>query len=465
MKRLLLLFLLCGSFCQAKIWTPSIIADHMVLQRNSTAKLWGWSTQTNEDLKVFTSWDEKETAIKVDQGYWEVELETPEAGGPYEISIIGHENLSFKNIMIGEVWICSGQSNMEWTPMMGLDNATEEIAAANFPNIRFFSAPRKKAYHPQDDIPGEWAECSPETMKNFSSVAYFFGRKLHKNLEIPIGLIDSNWGGTNVEAWIPEKQLEKDAELVAAAEKIRRVPWWPEETGVCYNAMIHPFVKFNIAGAIWYQGESNRVNAFSYYTSFPLMINSWREAWGKEFPFYFVQIAPYDYKTELNIDAAVVRDAQLYTMLHVKNTGMAVTNDIGNLADIHPQNKQDVGRRLALWALAKTYGRTDVSYSGPIYSSMEIKKKSIVLSFDHAEGGLMKKGDKLKEFYIAGKDQVFHKAEARIKGDEIWVSSPKVNSPKAVRFAFSNKAEPNLFNKAGLPASAFRTDDWEIKLK
>ncbi|MEM8891137.1 MAG: sialate O-acetylesterase [Bacteroidota bacterium] len=464
MKRILLLFILCWSFCQAKIWTPSVISDHMVLQRNSTAKLWGWSTNTNEELKIFTSWDEKETATKVDQGYWEVELATPEAGGPYEISIIGHENLSFKNIMIGEVWICSGQSNMEWTPLMGLDNAEEEIAAANFPNIRFFTAPKRKSDHPQDDIPAEWAECSPETMKNFSSVAYFFGRKLHKNLEVPIGLINTNWGGTNVEVWIPQDRFVKDEALVRAAEKIRRVPWWPEEVGVCYNAMIHPFIKFNIAGAIWYQGESNRVNAFSYYKSFPLMIESWRDLWDKEFPFYFAQIAPFNYKSKLNIDAAVVRDAQLYTMLNVPNTGMAVTNDIGNLADIHPQNKQDVGKRLALWALAKTYGRTDVTFSGPIYSSMEIRKNSIVLSFDHVGGGLMKKGDELKEFYIAGKDKVFHKAEARIKGDKIWVSSSKVNSPHAVRFAFSNKAEPNLFNRAGLPASAFRTDDWEIIL-
>jgi len=465
MKRILLLCILCWSFCQAKIWTPSIISDNMVLQRNSTAKLWGWTTDTNEDLKVFTSWDEKETAIKADQGYWEVELETPDAGGPYEISIIGHENLSFKNIMIGEVWICSGQSNMEWTPLMGLDNAEEEIAAANFSNIRFFSAPRKKSYHPQDDIPGEWEECSPETMKNFSSVAYFFGRKLHKNLEVPIGLIDSNWGGTNIEVWIPKERIELFPSLQEASKQVKRVPWWPEESGVCYNAMIHPFTKFEIAGAIWYQGESNRVNAHSYYESFPVMIETWRERFSKDLPFYFVQIAPFNYKTELNIDAAVVRDAQFKTMLNTPNTGMAVTNDIGNLDNIHPSNKQEVGRRLALWALAKTYGRTDVTYSGPVYTSMEIRKKSIVLSFDHVGGGLIKKGDELKEFYIAGKDKVFHKADARIRGDKIWVSSPKVSSPQAVRFAFSNKAEPNLFNRAGLPASAFRTDDWEIKLK
>ncbi|MEM6805217.1 MAG: sialate O-acetylesterase [Bacteroidota bacterium] len=465
MKKLLLLFFLIWSFAQAKIWTLSIISDHMVLQRNAKAKLWGWTTQTNEEIKLSTTWSDEVLSIKADQGYWEVEVPTPEAGGPYQIRIQAHETITLKNIMIGEVWICSGQSNMEWTPMMGLDHAEEEIKEANYPEIRFFNVPRHKSNHPQEDTKGSWSECSPKTMKNFSSVAYFFGRKLHKNLDIPIGLISSNWGGTNIEVWIPkEKLMEKEA-LVEATKKLKRVPWWPEEVGVCYNAMIHPLIKFEIAGALWYQGESNRINAFSYYESFPLMIEQWRALWQKEFPFYFVQIAPYNYKTEQNIDAAIVRDAQLSTMQRLAGTGMAVTNDIGNLADIHPTNKQEVGRRLALWALAKTYGKEDVSFSGPIYSSMEIENHAILLSFDYVEGGLMMKGEKLKEFYLAGTDQIFIEAEAVIEGNKIRVTHPDIKNPKAVRFAFSNRAEPNLYNKAGLPASAFRTDTWEIKLK
>lgn len=465
MKKLLLLFFLIWGIAQAKIWTPSIISDHMVLQRNAKAKLWGWTTNASEEIQLSTTWTDEVLTFKADQGYWEVEFPTPEAGGPYQIRIQAHETLILKNIMIGEVWICSGQSNMEWTPMMGLDNAEEEIKEANFPDIRFFDVPRRKSEHPQDDIPATWSECSPESMKNFSSVAYFFGRKLHKNLGIPIGLISSNWGGTNIEVWIPKETLMEREMLVEAAKNVRRVPWWPEEVGVCYNAMIHPLIKFEISGALWYQGESNRSNAFSYYESFPLMIKQWRELWQKEFPFYFVQIAPFNYKTEQNIDAAIVRDAQLATMQNLAGTGMAVTNDIGNLDDIHPRNKQEVGRRLALWALAKTYGREDVSFSGPIYTSMELEKNSILLSFDHVGDGLMMKGDKLEEFYLAGSDQVFKEAEAVIVGNKVRVSHPDIKNPKAVRFAFSNRALPNLYNKAGLPASAFRTDDWEIKLK
>ncbi|MEX0359545.1 MAG: sialate O-acetylesterase, partial [Allomuricauda sp.] len=300
---------------------------------------------------------------------------------------------------------------------------------------------------------------------NFSSVGYFFGRKLHKDLSVPVGLISSNWGGTPVEVWIPEEQIEKDKELRLAAQQISEFEWWPHLPGTAYNGMVHPLLKFDIAGTIWYQGESNRANSKSYYKSFPTLITTWRELWNKDFPFYFAQIAPYDYdKEKKDIKAAVVRDAQLYTMQSVPNTGMAVTNDIGNLKDIHPTNKQEVGRRLALWALAKTYGMKDLTYSGPVYKSMEIKRNKITLDFDHAENGLKMDGKTLKEFYIAGKNQVFHEAKARIKGNRVEVSSSKVKEPVAVRFAFYDKALPNLFNQEGLPVSAFRTDDWEIDL-
>ncbi|WP_136468363.1 sialate O-acetylesterase [Flagellimonas onchidii] len=225
-------------------------------------------------------------------------------------------------------------------------------------------------------------------------------------------------------------------------------------------------LNYDIAGAIWYQGESNRANSKSYYKSFPLLIESWRNLWDKDFPFYYVQIAPFDYdKDKKDIKAAVVRDAQLYTMLSVPYTGMAVTNDIGNLKNIHPTNKQEVGRRLALWALAKTYGVKDVEYSGPIYKSMEVKRNKIILTFDHAESGLSIKGKALKEFYIAGADKKFYEAKARIKGDKVEVYSSKVKKPEAVRFAFDDKALPNLMNNEGLPASAFRTDTWEISLE
>jgi len=367
--------------------------------------------------------------------------------------------------MIGEVWICSGQSNMEWTPRHGLVNAAAEISNAHYPNIRFFTVPKHKAAFPQENTPGNWTSCSPETMQHFSSVAYFFGRDLQDQLDIPIGLINTSWGGTPVETWINKETLEANNELKMAATKLKRFAWWPEETGVTYNAMIHPLINFDIAGAIWYQGESNRVNAFSYYESFPLLIESWRKDWKKDFPFYFVQIAPFKYDSKTNLEAAIVRDAQLHTMNTLANTGMVVTNDIGNLKNIHPTNKQDVGKRLALWALARTYGVKGLEYSGPIYQSIEIKRQKAIIHFSHVAKGLKVKGEGLKEFYIAGKDKQFHPATAQIVGNTIEVYNEKVKKPLAVRFAFSETAEPNLFNSEGLPAAAFRTDDWEIHLK
>ncbi|MCL6267923.1 sialate O-acetylesterase [Flagellimonas myxillae] len=462
---LFFILLLWAHISVAKIWTPTILSDNMVLQQQSTATIWGWTTATSETITITGSWNNEAVTAKAHQGVWSAQLPTPIAGGPYTLTIKGHEEITFSNVMIGEVWIASGQSNMQWTPNMGLDNAQEEIEQANFPKIRFFQVPQWKSTTPQDDSPGEWMSCSPETMQNFSSVAYFFGRKLHKGLSVPIGLISSNWGGTPVEVWIPKDLIEGNSGLNAAAKKLSEFEWWPEQPGVTYNAMIHPLLKFNIAGAIWYQGESNRDNAISYYESFPLLIDSWRAGWKKEFPFYFAQIAPFDYdKDKKDIKAAVVRDAQLYTMQSVPKTGMAVTNDIGNLKDIHPTNKQEVGRRLALWALAKTYGVKDVAYSGPVYKEMEVKKNKIVLTFDHAKNGLKMDGKELKEFYIAGADKKFYEAKARIKGNLVEVSSKKVKAPVAVRFAFYDKALPNLYNAEGLPASGFRTDQWELNL-
>lgn len=460
----LMLVLLFANICSAKIWMPTIISDNMVLQQQSEVTVWGWTTATNEVIKVRASWDNSEVTTKAYQGVWSVKLSTPEAGGPFILHIKGHEEITLSNIMIGEVWLASGQSNMEWTPMRGLLNASEEIKNADYPNIRFFKVVKRISQTPQDYSDGEWMPCTPETIKNFSSVGYFFGRNLRENLSVPVGIINASWGGTPVEAWMPREMIEFDKELAAAALQLRPNIWSPDKPGLAFNAMIHPLINFNIAGAIWYQGESNRVNAPSYYRSFPLLINIWRELWKKEFPFYFVQIAPFDYeKDQKDLKAAIVRDAQLQTMLSVPKTGMVVTNDIGDLNNIHPVNKQEVGQRLALWALAQTYGVKGLEYCGPIYKSMEIKKQKVIIEFDHAPDGLQMKGKKLKEFFIAGSDKQFYQADAKIVGSNVVVSSKKVKHPVAVRFAFYDKALPNLYNAAGLPASAFRTDDWELE--
>ncbi|MBJ2173246.1 sialate O-acetylesterase [Aureibaculum sp. A20] len=449
----------------AEIWLPSILSDNMVLQQQSEVTIWGWTTNTSEKITITPSWNNKPIEIKAYQGKWSGKLITPKAGGAYTIIIKGHEEIHIQNILIGEVWLGSGQSNMEWTPAQGLVNAEEEIKNANYPEIRFFQVSKHIANTPQENTRGKWFVCSPETMKNFSSIAYLFGRELHKELGIPVGLISNNWGGTPIETWIPEQMMNGNKSLKETAKKITPRAWWPNETGLAYNAMIYPLLNFNIAGVIWYQGESNRENAVSYYKSFPLLIDSWRKAFGKEFPFYYVQIAPYKYDDLQGVDAAVVRDAQLQTMLEIPKTGMVVTNDIGNLENIHPINKQDVGLRLALWALAKDYGKSDLICSGPIYKSMEINKKKIILNFDYADNGLVKKGKELSEFYIAGGDQKFYLAKAKIVGKTVIVSAKAVKKPVAVRFAFTNGALPNLFNKENLPASAFKTDDWIIELK
>ncbi|MCM4153788.1 sialate O-acetylesterase [Arenibacter sp. N53] len=464
MKKIILLALwLWAGNTYGEIWLPSILSDNMVLQQESDVTIWGWTTSTSEEVTVYGTWNNEKVTTKAFQGVWSLKLTTPKAGGTYSVMVEGHEKLELKNVLIGEVWLGSGQSNMQWTPKNGLENVEEEIKNAKYPEIRFFQVAQQISDNPQDQLKGKWEVCTPETMAKFSSVAYFFGRELHQNLSIPVGLINSSWGGTPVEVWLKSELITEDTELKEAAEKLNAVAWWPNNPGLAYNAMIHPITKFNIAGCIWYQGESNRVNPDSYYKSFPLMIKSWREEWGKELPFYFVQIAPYKYDDPNATDAAHVRDAQLYTMNNLANTGMVVTNDIGNLENIHPINKQEVGHRLALWALAKTYGKEGLDYSGPVYTSMEIKKNKIILNFNHAENGLMKKGKELLEFYIAGEDQVLYPAKAKINGKTVVVSSSKVKNPVAVRFAFTNGALPNLYNSGGLPASAFRTDNWELK--
>ena len=445
-----------------KVRLPALVGDHMVLQQKSDVILWGWCNP-GEEVTVRPSWTDKIFSTSgTNMAKWQVVIQTPNAGGPFQIEITAGESIILKDILIGEVWICSGQSNMDWSPNHGFDHAEEEVQRANYPKIRFFKMPRTTADFPQDNCSGNWEICSPMTFRDFSAAAYFFGRDLHNKLDVPIGLIQTSWGGTPAEVWTSAEWINRDPQYISESKKLGESAYWPTLPGSTFNAMIHPLGKFRIAGAIWYQGESNTANPVNYRRLFPDMINCWRELWGYSFPFYYVQIAPYRYGTPFV--GALVREAQLMA-LATENAGMAVISDIGDVYDIHPRNKIEVGKRLANWALSKTYNIETPQISGPLYRSYEIEGDQIRIFFDYAENGLMSKNGLLTDFEIAGNDYYFYPARADIEDSTVIVRSDFVLSPVAARFAFTNTATPNLFNQEGLPASTFRTDNWPINVQ
>lgn len=466
--------------CLADVRLPKLIADNMVLQRESEVKVWGWA-DPGEEVRVTGSWfDALKKATADAEGNWQVVVKTATAGGPQKLTVAGKNRITLKNILFGEVWIGSGQSNMEMPvghfsgTYSGIANYEQEIATANHPQIRLFQAGNFSSKEPLDDVqPGvsmygipvakcRWEECSPESIPAFASTAYFFARTLHKELNVPIGIIDASWGGTRIESWMPAaglKQLGYTKELQQAAS-LPQNPGQKIPTRL-YNGMIHPLRNFKVRGVIWYQGEQNAAEHTKYATAFQTMIGEWRKSFGYEFPLYFAIAAPYNYQ---QTNAALLRKAQMQA-LSLPRTGVAVTLDIGNLKDVHPKNKQDVGHRLALWALAKDYGR-DIVYSGPLFRDCEFQSNELAgnqtrVSFEHVGGGLaIRGGGTLTGFEIAGPDKVFHKATAKIEGDSVVVASEQVTDPQAVRYAFTSQGEGNLMNQAGLPAASFRTDRW-----
>jgi sialate O-acetylesterase len=455
-KRLSLIAFISGILVQGtcgNISLPEIFSDNMVLQQRSEVPFWGWA-KSGETITIKADWLDKEITVRVgSQGTWKVILTTPEAGGPYNIHLKGYNELTLKNVLIGEVWLCSGQSNMEWSAQSGINNGEDEIKNANYPEIRLFTVYQSTSLYPQDHLTGEWSACTSETMRNFSAIGYLFAKTLHKELGVPVGIINTSWGGTPAEAWMPEEIITKDDFLREAAKKLKPVPWGPIEPARIYNSMISPLVPFHIAGVLWYQGEQNTVNAYAYKEILTSLIKSWRSRWGYDFPFYYAQIAPYRYDNQY--EGVEVRDAQR-KVLEVPNTGMIVLSDIGDTTNIHPKNKQDAALRFANMALNRCYKAKQVEDSGPLYKDMVIDKNRAIISFQHSEG-LHAAGDKLTCFEIAGEDKVFYPADAKIKGEQVLVSSKKVKSPVAVRFAWSNTATPNLFNGANLPASCFIT--------
>ena len=658
MRKCLLTFLcfVCMKMTVAEVQLPAVFGDKMVLQQKSDVAIWGWASP-GEVITVKGGWSRHSESVKTDDsGKWLLRLKTPKAGGPYALSISGQTEILLKDILIGEVWLCSGQSNMDmWMTKgagkSGVLNYEEEIKNANFSNIRLFQVKQKVAENPQDDCSGIWKVCNPENVAKFSAVAYYFGKEIVENLDVPVGLIQSSWGGTPAEAWtsrealessvncrqylekfdsvvrseeeteklmkayrvdmnkwllesysldkqiwrswidpnfddsdwdimnlptnwessglpdfdgvvwfrkhfcVPKEYLGKDfvfdlgpvddmdrtfingkrigeiqergkykvsreypvsADLLISGENVvsirvmdykgsggiygdgehlkiisgvdssqvisltgewrykvaynlkehRPIPKVPgvldkyTATGL-YNGMIAPLIPFTMKGVIWYQGEGNRKQAYLYRELFPLMISDWRKRWEQgDFPFYYVQIAPFNYNSTFPI-AAELRESQRLS-LSVQNTGMAVTMDIGDVNDIHPRDKKEVGRRLSLWALSKTYNRKKITFSGPLYRQMTIEDNQIRINFDYADKGLSNDGRKLTHFTIAGRDSVFLPATAEIDGNSIVVWNEAVQNPIAVRYGWSNTAELNLYNAAGLPVSPFRTDTFHI---
>jgi sialate O-acetylesterase len=495
----------------AAVRLPAVVGNNMVLQRGRPVAIWGWDTPGRKVTVKFAGRDKAATAG--DDGKWAVALDAMEASAkPADMTIAGSTTVTLTGILVGEVWLCSGQSNMEQGMKM-IDNAAKEIAAAKYPNLRLFLVPKRPSLEPLPDVAASWKPCTPETAVQggwggFSAVAYFFGRTLHKELGVPIGLIESSWGGTRIEPWTPPVGLaavkrfqDVPKQLQAAAERhdnekrafIPRVEQWvveakaaqeagrpfpplPQVPGqrvnhqgptALYNGMVHALVPFAIRGAIWYQGESNNGEGMLYFERMQALIAGWRAVWNQpDLAFYYVQLAPYRYGRADPKNLAGIWEAQT-AALSIPHTGMAVTVDIGNVRDIHPRNKQDVGKRLALWALAKNYAKADLVYSGPLYKSMEIDGGKVRITFDHVGGGLVSRdGKPLTWFTVAGDDGKFVEAAAEIEpstgsgrvGDAVVVSSGAVAAPKAVRFGWADNAEPNLSNKEGLPASPFRTD-------
>lgn len=446
---------------KADIRLPAILSNNMVLQQNSKVKLWGWGDPT-EKVVVTTSWNNKKDSVNTDENAkWVLEIQTPTAGGPYSITIKGNNTIELQNVLIGEVWIGSGQSNMEMNYYWGMPQMKEDFPTAANKNIRMFFIPRMTATTPQDRGEGRWVECDSNTIKYFSAVAYYFGKKLNANLKMPVGLIQAAWGGTPAEVWTPAELIDTDPVLKEAKGKLVRTTWWPITPGYTYNGMLAPIINYSIAGAIWYQGEGNTANAETYDRLLTTMIKSWRTKFNKEIPFYFVQIAPFRYGKKN--EGALIREAQTKT-LALPKTGMVITTDLADdTLDIHPKNKRDVGYRLADLALKNTYGLMTYNFS-PTYTSMQIDKSRIILSIDEEGNGLMVKGKTITQLFIAGEDKVFYPATAKIEGNKIIVSHKKVPKPVAVRYAYGNTAIGNIFSKSGMPLAPFRTDDWPVDI-
>lgn len=491
---------------RAEVSLPKVFGSNMVLQRGMEIPVWGWA-EPGEAVTVQIG-EYSATAKAGDDKRWAVRLPSHKAGGPHTVTVAGSNSITLENVLVGEVWVCSGQSNMQYS-VDSADDADIEKLTARYPNIRLISVPQTGTQEPQNNFGGDgWQECSPETVGSFSAAGYYFGRRLHQTLNIPIGLIDNSWGGSACEAWVRRDLLKADeryGELldrwgetektydhakVVAVYEAKRATWQVASKAAraagkpvprqpraprnplagqhrpanLYNGVLKPIIGYGIRGAIWYQGESNSGRAYQYRHLFPLMIQHWRDEWKQgDFPFYFVQLA--DFRDESpNPQAsawAELREAQTMTLAKLPNTGQAVITDLGEAHDIHPKDKQNVANRLARWALSRDYG-IDIVYRSPEFKSIEGNGNKIVVTMDHVGGGLDTFDVRQPVgLAVAGEDQVFKWAQGKIVGkDKIEVWSDGVSNPVAVRYAWADNPVCNLQNREGLPVTPFRSDDW-----
>ncbi len=507
LPRVLLVFVLSIIAVRGEVRLHNLFTDHMVLQQGVSVPIWGWA---HEGERIAVEFRGQTVSTTARNGRWLVKLKNLKPGPADKLQVFGtrsgggdahdeHTTIQINDVVVGEVWLASGQSNMEW-PMNRSFEATNDIQHSANANIRLFTVPKLKLESPTNNVDARWQECGPETAPGFSAVAYYFARDLQRALGVPVGIIHTSWGGSPAEVWIREEVMAKDKEYqrdildayppqyqkitnaVAEWEKQRlaaaqagtnltaRRPsiWKPAEL---YNGMIATIIPYAISGAIWYQGESNAGRAWQYRRLFPDMIKNWRDDWERDFTFLEVQLAPWDKNKKRSIeeiaaqpvdsDWAELREAQLLTTKRLKKVGMAVITDAGDKDDIHPTKKEPVGERLALLARKIAYGEKIVA-DGPAYAGVKFKDGRAILSFDHGGGGLEARGGKLTGFAVAGRDQKFFWADARIEGDKVVVSNPAVPKPMSVRYGWADFPIVNLFNKQGLPATPFRTDDWEM---
>jgi sialate O-acetylesterase len=448
----------------AEIILPSVFGDNMVLQQKSEAPLWG-KAKPNSEVKITTSWNERTYSTRSgSDGSWKIKVSTPEAGGPFTIAICDGKPLTLRNVLIGEVWICSGQSNM-FMPLSGFKNqpvigSVDYIVTSANPEKRLITVPPKASLTCEDDFDGKWEECKPECVSSFSATAYFFGKMLNQVLRVPVGLIQTSWGGTRIEPWLSADGASGFDWLILPAESSKSEGISKNLPTVIFNAMINPLAGYGIRGVIWYQGEANRNEPERYKDLLVELVHDWRQKWNiGDFPFYYAQIAPYNYVS--NLSSAYLREAQLHASEVISNSGMASLIDAGEENCIHPSNKKVAGDRLAYLALSKTYGIKGFPCEGPALKEMTVNDNIVNLSFSNAPNGLTSYGKELSCFEVAGENRKFYPAIAYITAKGVSLFSPSVNKPVAVRYAFRDFVRGDLYNTEGLPALSFRTDNWE----